>query len=214
MAENVPTTALAGLGNALQLTGERSAPPGIELALPAQAIHDLTPYVRYGSAHTFGKFNDGWVGFSMLDTVSTAVHAVTNVGDWSALVSGSFGISQGVLDRMALWVYGVSCQAVAATALADIGAASLRIIVPVGVVSQSGTLDEHLVFGSDGAAANRVLTGALEAQLVNQVRPSWPFQWAAGQTAQFSNQNINANVITWGWSLLCRMLPMGEAPLP
>lgn len=214
MAENVPTTALEGLGNALQLIGERSAPPGIELALPSQPVHDLTTYVRYGSAHRFGKFNDGWVTFSLVDTVSTAIFAATTVADWSAHVSGAFGISAGKLSRMALWVYGVTLQAGAATALADIGAATLRLGVPAGMTFQ-GTYEEQLLFAAEGQnEADVVQTAALEVQMINRVKPAWPVQWAAGQGGQFIQENLNANVVTYAWALTCRMLPMGQAPLP
>lgn len=215
MAENVATGALKGLGNALNLVGDRSGPAGIELALPAQPIHDLTAYVRYGSAHVFGKFNDGWVTLASQEVIVGAVFFARSVGDWSAIVSGAFGISQGKLDRMALWIYSISLEASSDASLDDIGASSFGIPVPVGMSVNSGAATKHIVFACDGRTANTVQRAALSVICVNQIRDVFPFQWAAGATATFRNQGVNAiNTTNFQWSLLCRMIPMGQAPLP
>ena len=215
MAENVATKALRGLSNALELEGERSAPPGIELRIPSQPVDDLTQYIRYGSAHVFGKFSDGWVTLALRDVVVGASFATTVEADWSAIISGDFGVNLGRLGRMGLWIYGVSLEAASNVSLDDIGACSLDIPVAIGMRANSGTSPLHTLFASDGKAANRVETGALSVRLINQMRPYFPFQWAAGQAGTFRNQGVNAiNVVTFEWTLLCRMLPMGQAPLP
>ena len=215
MPENVASKALRGLSNALGLTGDRSAPPGIELAIPSQPVDDLTQYARYGSAHVFGKFSDGWVTLALQEAIVGVNFVSTVVPDWSAIVSGDFGISLGTLSRMALWIYDVSLEAISDSSLADIGAASLTINVPVGMSVNNGQSRKHNVFACDGTAPNRVEKSALSVILINQLRPSFPFQWGAGQQGLFRGEGVNAiNTVTFQWSVLCRMLPMGQAPLP
>lgn len=214
MPENVASNALRGLSNALDLTGSRSAPPGIELAIPSQGVDDLTQYVRYGSAHVFGRFSDGWLTLGVRLETTAVGFSSFNLDDWSAEVSGDFGISLGRLSRMALWVYGVSIRISVVGSLADLGATALFVRVPAAMLVNGGGLEEHIIFASDGLAANRVDTGPLETRLMNQARPSWPFQWAAGQRGVFRGQNLSTNSVEWNYSLLCRMLPMGQAPLP
>ena len=214
MAENVASTALRGLSNALELSGDRTGPPGIELGIPSQPVEDLTQYARYGSAHVFHQLSDGWLTLIVKDVVIAAAYESTTVEDWSSGVSGDFGISSGRLSRMALWIYGVSLRVNAAVALADVGASALYIRIPSPIRVGGAGVTEYMIFGCDGTAPNRIETAPLEVRMVNQVRPFWPFQWAAGQAGVFRNQNVNANSVSWEWVVLCRMLPMGQAPLP
>jgi len=209
MAENVASTALRGFSNALSLVGERSAPPGVELGLPAQPLHDLTPYVRYGAAPIFQKFADGWVTAGISQTFATATFAATAILDWSAVVSGSFGISQNRLASMALWIYQISLDCIP-TATADIGDSVARMNLPVGIGTASV---EHALFLNK---SNFVSEAALVQWIPNDIGAGihWPVQWPAGQTLNFINQNNNANATTWRWKLRCRMLPIGVPPLP
>jgi len=212
LAETVASLALRGLGNALNLIGERDSPPGIELGLPSQPVHDLTPYIRYGSAPVFGHFEDGWTTFSHSQTLALAVFSADFISDWSAVVTGDVGLSQNRLDKMALWIYGISLRATPATALADIGASSALLTVPVGIAS--GTYNEHQIFLNGGNITAQ--QGALLALMGNENAGAFkfPIQWAAGAQLRLTVQNVNANSIVWEWIFLCRLVPRGVPPLP
>lgn len=216
MAETISGRGLRGLSNALNLQGEREAPPGIELELPAQTVHDLTPYVRYGSAHVFGQSSDGWVLAVVKDVTVGAEFSSQTIGDWRNQIESGFDLSPGRLERMNLWVYGCTVDVVAQTSLDDIGAVSLDFEVSFAIARNSPTIVQYSVFASDGQAAHRVLkAGPLNVILANQLDTRWPVVWPGGRSGRFRCQGVNAvNTVTFTWLLLCRMIPMGQAPLP
>ncbi len=213
MSEIVGGRSLRGLGNALFLSGDREAPPGIELGIPAQTVHDLTAYARYGSAHVFGVSEDGWASF-VARVAPNATFSSSTVGNWRTEIETVFDVSPGKLERMALWIYGISVTATAAVAIGDIGVSNFTIEIGQMAAHNSPTSIEHILWACDGSAGQRVLhTGALATILVNQLRPAFPFQWPAFRSGRFRAQS-NANIVTFTFNLLCRMLPMGQAPLP
>jgi len=211
LTENVATKALRGLSNALKLVGARASPPGIELGLPSQPIHDLTPYARYGSAPVFDHLSDGWVTFALVMPIITQRFQSATIPDWSAVVSDGFGISLNELERMALWVYDSAIRVTAEVTLADVGDSLIRIDIPTGF--DSG-LSGHIIFLNQ--AGNFVQQSDLEAFLVNEANPHLPFMWPAGQLFTLFGQNTSGipDDVTFRITLLCRLLPLGVPPLP
>jgi len=217
MAENVPSRALLGLSNALNLTGQRSAPAGIELTLPSQPVHDLTPYVRYGSAMVFNPKSDGWFSYAANLTTTGAVFANFADADWSNAVSGSFGIPVNRLQNFACWIYAVSVQAEPATALADVGTSFANLSYPVGITGPTaGANKENMIFSNGGHpdgdfTQSQTLTIHMENVLRQRV---FPAQWGLSQTFTVVVQgNTAVNVVVWKINALCRLLPLGIGPM-
>jgi len=208
LAELVGSTAIRGLGNALNLIGERSSPPGIELALPGQPIHDLTSYVRYGSSPVFAPLADGWVTMSHDVTHALTTFASQTVADWSAVVTGDVGIGTNRLSRMGLWIYNVTVQVDAALDIADVGSVAVIIPIPTGIDELSSPANQVL-FASKTIAAQRT---ALSGFMANAAPPRLPIFWVAGQPLQISVSNLVAASVIYSLSMLCRLVPLGSMP--
>jgi len=213
VAENVASRALRGLGNALSLVGQRFAPPGIELALPSQPVHDLTQYARYGSSPIFSFLSDGWVSVGLSVTQAAGTFGEAAIADWSSVVSGDFGISQNSINNMALWVYHVSVQATVVATLADIGDVLVRVNTPRGINLNNGS---NIVILFQSKAGNFVQESGVVTFLIDERKGFFPYQWAAGENLRFRVQNLNgaADDIAFKCNLLCRMVPLGVPPLP
>lgn len=211
MAENVATRALRGLGNALRLVGDRSAPPGIELATPSQPVDDLTAYVRYGSALTFGHLADGWVSVAFLQlAVGAGFDSVDRI--WDTVVSGDFGISQSQLTSTMLWIYGVSLNASAVTQLATIGQARITIAIEKGIGDVATGGAQNLIFLNDGTGVD---VGPLNRMMPNQaLNTRFPTPWPPGSIMATRFNNLDANDVNWFVTFLCRLVPFGVPPLP
>ena len=216
MAESIATRALRGLGNALRLNGERDAPPGIELAIPAQTVFDLTTVMQYGSALQFGHFEDGWVTANLRVVIVATTTSVATTVIWDTDVSGDFGIVQNVLNKTLFWIYGVSLRATASAQVSDLGVAhvNIRISAAIDLNASSGSRQSPDIFQASGD--NLVLRSPLIASYVPEVSAyKLPIPWAAGQSATFTNQNkAGVGTVTYEWSILGRILPLGIPPLP
>ncbi len=207
--------ALKGLGNSLGFSGtDRSAPPGIDLTRESTPVNDLTQYARYGSALIFEPLADGWVTATYdIDTVIAGQVAINRT--WDTQVSGGFGISQNSLDNMMCWIYGVTMNAVADTAIVDIGISRVTVIIPRGIGDVAGGSAQHALWYNLGVAAGSFIqTGTLQVNLFNNRNQTLiPHPWPAGHDLTIRVNQVNANAIAWRTSILCRILPFGVPPI-
>ncbi len=215
VAEAILTRAIRGLGNAFKLTGGRSAPAGLELDLPAQAVVDLGRFAGYGSALKFAHFADGWVTANFTQQIVASVTPVATSLIWDTDVSAAFGLSQNGLDNTILWVYGASLQATASAQLTDAGDARFSIDVPAGLdLDGSGsTRIAHDIWMGEGSTDLIERTALIASYAPKPSAYNWPFPWPAGSNGTFKNENdAAAGTVDYDWTLLCRIMPMGVSP--
>ena len=191
MSETILSKASRGLSSSLRFTGSSTGPPGIDLSRASTPVNDLTQYARYGSALMFNQLQDGWftASFSQLTTEAGFV-TVTEL--WDTQVSGAFGIALNSLSGMTCWIYSISIQANANTAVADIGSSRVAVGTEVGI--GPGSRASQALWLNDGAIGSHFISIAANSlNLVNMTHFLTPFPWAPGADLVFRIEQVGVN---------------------